>query len=76
MAYRGSNILPFADPAAKETGVVGRVHRDGSITFRGQRYPTIKDVPKDCQAIRPDVETETQWRRLYRVIAPEARRGR
>ncbi|MEA2602547.1 MAG: hypothetical protein QOF89_3539 [Acidobacteriota bacterium] len=76
MAYRRSKILPFADPAARETGVVGRVHRDGSITFRGQLYPTIKDVPKDCQAIRPDVETEVQWRRLYRVIAPEARRGR
>jgi hypothetical protein len=76
MAHRASNILPFINPAEQMTGVVGRVHRDGSITFRGQRYPTIKDVPKDCQAIRPDVETEVQWRRLYRAIAPEARRGR
>ncbi|MBW8874306.1 MAG: hypothetical protein JF614_05035 [Acidobacteria bacterium] len=76
MAYPRSNILPFVDPAAKETGVVGRVHRDGSITFRGKDYATIKDVPDDCQAIRPDVETEVQWRRLYRAVAPEARRGR
>ena len=35
MAYPRSNVLPFVDPAVKETGVVGRVHRDGSITFRG-----------------------------------------
>jgi hypothetical protein len=76
MAYRGSNVLLFADPAAKETGVVGRVHRDGSITFRGHRYATIKDVPQECQAIRPDVETESQWRRLYRAVAPDSRRGR
>lgn len=76
MAYRGSNILLFADPAAKETGVVGRVHRDGSITFRGTTYATIKEVPQECQAIRPDVETESQWRRLYRAVAPDSRRGR
>ncbi len=59
MAHRASNILPFINPAEQKTGVVGRVHHDGSITFRGQHYPTIKDVPKDCQAIRPDVETES-----------------
>ncbi|HEX4964830.1 MAG TPA: hypothetical protein VF173_28715 [Thermoanaerobaculia bacterium] len=76
MLHRASKILPFVDPAVKGTAVVGRVHRDGSITFRGKTYATIKDVPQECQAIRPDVETETQWRHLYRAVAPEARRGR
>jgi hypothetical protein len=76
MADRGSNVLPFADPAAKGTGVVGRVRPDGSISFRGHCYTTIKDVPQECQALRPDVEAESQWRRLYRAVAPEARRGR
>ena len=76
MAYRASKILPFANPAEKGNEVVGRVHRDGSITFRGQRYATIKDVPAECKAIRPDVETHVQWRRMYRAIAPEQRRGR
>jgi hypothetical protein len=69
-------ILPFADPASRKDGVVGRVHRDGSITFRGTTYTTIKDLPADCLAIRPDLETHLQWRKLYRAVAPESRRGR
>jgi hypothetical protein len=69
-------ILPFADPAGKEESQVGRVHRDGSITFRGKTYPTIKDLPSQCLGLRPDVETHVQWRKLYRAVAPEARRGR
>lgn len=69
-------ILPFADPAGKEDAVVGRVHCDGSITFRGKTYTTIRDVPSQCLSLRPDVETHVQWRQLYRAVAPEGRRGR
>ncbi|HEX9940762.1 MAG TPA: hypothetical protein VGG03_02000 [Thermoanaerobaculia bacterium] len=71
-----TRILPFADPFGKPDAVVGRVHRDGSITFRGKRYTTIKDVPADCLGLRPDVETHVQWKQLYRAVAPESRRGR
>ena len=48
----------------------GRLHRDGSITFRGETYPTIKQVPPECLALLPDQETYKQWKRIYRVIAP------
>jgi len=71
-----NRILPFADPSSKQDGMVGRVHRDGSITFRGTTYTTIRDVPSQCLSLRPDVETHVQWRQLYRAVAPEARRGR
>jgi len=53
---------------------VGRVHRDGSITYRGHTYATIKEVPTDWVALRPDVETWKQFLRLYRAIDPAARR--
>jgi len=73
---RGRKILPFVDPASREDALVGRVHRDGSITFRGKHYTTIKEVPSQCLGLRPDVEMHLQWRKLYRAIAPEARWGR
>jgi len=71
-------ILPF--PAVRGDGVgegprVGRVHSDGSITYRGRTYATIKDLPADWVALRPDVETWKQWIRLYRAIDPRGRRG-
>jgi hypothetical protein len=69
-------ILPFVTPSTQEAGVVGRVHRDGSITFRGRTYATIKDVPPECQVLRSDVEAYTQWRQLYRAVAPPSRQGR
>ena len=69
-------ILPFVTPSTREAGVVGRVHRDGSITFRGHTYATIKDVPPECQVFRADVEAYTQWRHLYRAVAPQSRQGR
>jgi hypothetical protein len=53
---------------------VGRVHPDGSITFRGRRYCTLKDVPPECKALRPDIETHRQWRELYRPIDPRLKR--
>jgi hypothetical protein len=72
-----SRVLPFVDAgAARPAPRVGRVHRDGSITYRGETYPTIKDLPADCLAIRLDQEAYRQWRRLYRVIRPDARHAR
>ena len=65
-----ARVLPFApEPGAADRGV-GRVHRDGSITFRGETYPTIKQVPPECRALLPDQETYKQWKRIYRAIAP------
>jgi len=69
-------ILPFAATADQEDAMVGRVHRDGSITFRGKTYRTIKDVPPECRGLRPDLEIHVMWRKLYRAIAPGSRQGR
>ena len=69
-------VLPFASPSTTGEAVVGRVHRDGSITFRGKTYANLKQVPPQCLSLRPDVETHVQWRKLYRAVAPESRRGR
>ena len=55
---------------------VGRVHPDGSITFRGETYATIKQVPAECQALLPDQDTFREWKRVYSAIAPPARRPR
>lgn len=55
---------------------VGRVHPDGSITFRGHRYPTLKEVPAACQGLRPDLDTHRQWRSLYAKIDPRGKRPR
>ncbi len=63
-------ILSFSDSAAEQTRSVGRVHPDGSITFRGRTYRTIKDVPKECIAFRADVPSIVQWRALYRAVDP------
>ncbi len=69
-----ARVLPFdARDTRVDSSRVGRVHRDGSITFRGKTYATIKDVPADCQALRPDLETHREWRRLYRAIDPDPR---
>lgn len=73
MPERSASVLQFADPAMTKTAVVGRVHPDGSITFRGKTYPNIKELPPECQALRPDVQAWAQWRRLYRAIAPRAK---
>ncbi|HEY4595785.1 MAG TPA: hypothetical protein VIJ02_05240 [Thermoanaerobaculia bacterium] len=73
MSPRNQKILPFAAPSAPDSSIVGRVHKDGSITFRGRTYATIKDVPSECQVFRTDVEAYTQWRHLYRAVAPRAR---
>ena len=65
-----ARVLPFvAEPSPRE-GQVGRVHTDGSISFRGETYATIKQVPPECLALIPDQETYRQWKRIYRAIAP------
>jgi hypothetical protein len=55
---------------------VGRVHPDGSITFRGQTYRTIKEVPPECKMLRADLASEVQWRKLYRAVDPARKRRR
>ncbi len=68
-----ARVLPFVpEPSARERRV-GRVHRDGSITFRGETYATIKQVPPECLALLPDQETYRQWRRIYDAIGPATR---
>lgn len=69
-------ILPF-DPGFPEAErrQVGRVHPDGSITFRGRRYSNLREVPPECCALRTDVETHVQWARMYRAIDPRRRRA-
>lgn len=77
MKLKATRVLPFTrNPAAGEEARVGRVHRDGSITFRGVKYATIREVPADCQALLPDLETFKEWKRLYSAIDPRAGRGR
>ena len=71
MKLPGKTVLTFdRGRNAAQPRRVGRVHRDGSITFRGETYPTIKEVPADCLALLPDLETWKEWRRLYRAIDP------
>ena len=68
-----SRILPFHDPAARSDAVIGRVRPDGSISFRGVEYATLKDVPPECLDLRPDAGTLAQWRRLYAAVNPRAK---
>jgi len=78
MKISASRVLPFAGGRGGrgEAGPprVGHLHRDGSITYRGETYPTIKELPPDCLAIRPDQDTLKQWTRLYRAVRPDTRR--
>lgn len=70
-----AKILRFALVLDSESQPqIGRVHLDGSITFRGHRYPNFGDVPPECKGLRPDVETYRQWRALFGPIDPRRRR--
>ncbi len=71
-----ARVLPFEPRPAGSGGSVGRVHVDGSITFRGQTYQTIRQVPPECRALLPDQETFREWNRIYGAIAPPAPRRR
>lgn len=68
-----ARILPFGRDAWEGKQRVGRVHRDGSITFRGTTYRTLKEVPAECVALRADLDTYRQWRALYRAVNPSRR---
>ncbi|MFN7941068.1 MAG: hypothetical protein U0X73_05690 [Thermoanaerobaculia bacterium] len=63
-----ARILPFGTWSA-ESAAVGTVHRDGSITFAGVVYRTIAELPPQCTALRIDVETHVQWKKLYHAIS-------
>jgi len=73
MRRRTPTVVSFVERAQDATRQVGRVHESGAITFRGRTYRTIKEVPPECLAFRVDLATYTQWRRLYRAIAPPTR---
>lgn len=71
MEFPRGRILRFEPrPGEGRPAQVGRVHPDGSITYGGKTYASIKEVPPECLAVRPDVETYKEWRRLYRAIDP------
>jgi hypothetical protein len=71
-----TRILEFRRPDQQGYPRVGRVRTDGSIAFQGKIYRTIRDVPQECLALRPDLETHSQWVRLYRAIDPKQRHRR
>jgi hypothetical protein len=68
-----ARILPFGSASDAHTGSVGTVHRDGTITFRGKTYRTIRDVPPECVAFRADLASIVRWRSLYRAVDPALR---
>jgi len=76
MEFPRGRLLPFTSTPEKRPVRVGRIHPDGSITYGGKTYPTIKDVPAECLAMRLDVETYSEWKRLYRAIDPRLRSQR
>jgi len=53
---------------------VGRVHKDESISFKGKRYRSMKELPPECAALRADAEAHAQWAALYRAVDPARRR--
>jgi hypothetical protein len=63
------------DPARKPGGgEVGCVHRDGSITYQGVLYRTLRDVPPTCTAFRADLPATVQWRKMYQAVDPRKRK--
>jgi hypothetical protein len=65
-----ARVLPFGTLPDAHTGSVGTVHHDGTITFRGRTYRTIRDVPPECVAFRADLASIVRWRALYRAVDP------
>jgi hypothetical protein len=66
-------VLPFGVPR-EGARRVATVHVDGSLTYDGSTFRSIKELPPECQALRVDVETAVQWRVLYSAIDPRRRR--
>ncbi len=69
-----ARVLEFRRATECDPHQVGRVHPDGSISFRGREYRTLTEVPAECNALRPDVDTHRQWRSIYRAIDPRRKR--
>ena len=76
MVPRGVELLPFKPGRRPGGGIIGCVHVDGSITFQGRHYESIRDVPASCRYFRADLASTLQWRRLYRAVAPKRAPGR
>lgn len=38
-------------PEAASRPQIGRVHSDGTITFNGRRYSTLREVPTGCKGL-------------------------
>jgi len=68
-------LLPFVPDAAERGKSVGRVHKDGSISFKGKWYLSMKELPPECTALRADMEAYAQWVKLYRAVDP-SRKGK
>ncbi len=77
-----AEVLHFSsDRTERRSSRVARVHDDGSVTFQGERYRNLTEVPPEYVALRPDLECYRRWLRSYRqiqsrVAAIEARRLR
>lgn len=69
-----SEPLPFVTDPEIRSPSIGRVHADGSITFRGRDYRTIKQLPPECRALRADLAMHVTWCQLYRAIDPKRKR--
>ena len=71
----GPTPLVFDASRGPGGGEVGCVHPDGSITWRGRRYVSLRDVLSACRTFRADLPSTVQWRRLYRAVDPALRAG-
>ena len=74
MFPRPARLIVFPGQETAGPRSIGKVHADGSITFRGHRYRSIKELPSDCKALRADLASEAQWRKLYRAVDPSRRK--
>jgi hypothetical protein len=70
----GGTVLPFVTDATARGKSVGRVKKDGSISFRGRKYRSMKELPSECTALRADAEAYAQWVKLYRAVDPARRK--
>jgi hypothetical protein len=58
---KGENrVLVFMADAEARGKSVGREHKDGSISFKGRRYRSMKELLPECTALRADAEAHAQ----------------
>ncbi|MGE5345544.1 MAG: hypothetical protein ACM3JH_06295 [Acidithiobacillales bacterium] len=72
---RRGTVVPFVADAAARGKSVGRVHEDGSISFKGKRFGSIRELPSECTALRADVATYALWAKLYKAVDPKRKRS-